>query len=359
MSARHACLYAVFLFGFVWPALAGDEDALDALIDDALSQEIPGVVLLVEGPEVSFFKAHGVADRKTKAPIREDNLIRAASVTKTYVAALAVMAAQEDVIDLDVSIDAYLSNETLAQIPPAPHPTMRQLLNHTSGAPEYYGTAAYLSWDREEPVSTARVLATVAGWPPANAPGEAFSYSNTNYHLAALVLEGVYSKTLSSLLQERLFDPLGMASTFYNQHRPPGDCIHGYGSPDDEWRDTFEWRDNSGPSSGVKASAADLATWMRVLFAEDGALSYVGAAMAENPIRDDAHWLYGLGAEIYVSQNGERFYGHTGDIFGYLTAVFYAPAHDTVIALHVNRWDRDVFEETLERVLREVGRNRR
>ncbi|MEO1242870.1 MAG: serine hydrolase domain-containing protein [Pseudomonadota bacterium] len=359
MSARYACLYVVFLFGFVWPALAGNEDALDALIDDALSQEIPGVVLLVEGPEVSFFKARGVADRKTKAPVREDNLIRAASVTKTYVAALAVMASQEGVIDLDVSIDAYLSNETLAQLPPAPHPTMRQLLNHTSGAPEYYGTAAYLSWDREEPISTARVLATVTEWPPANAPGEAFSYSNTNYHLVALVLEAVYAKTLSSLLQEHLFEPLGLASTFYNQHRAPGDGIHGYGSLDDEWRDTFEWRDNSGPSSGVKASAADLATWMRALFAKDGVLSQVGAAMAENPIRDDAHWLYGLGAEVYVSQYGDRYYGHTGDIFGYLTAVFYAPAHDTVIVLHMNRWNRDVFEETLERVLREVGRNRR
>lgn len=359
MSARHACLYAVFLFGFVWPALAGDEDALDALIDNALSQEIPGVVLLVEGPEGDFFKARGVADRKTKAPISEDNLIRAASVTKTYVAALAVMASQEGVIDLDVSIDTYLSNETSAQLAPEPHPTMRQLLNHTSGAPEYYGTAAYLSWDRKEPVSTARVLSTVAGWPPANAPGEAFSYSNTNYHLAALVLEAVYAKALSSLLQERLFDPLELASTFYNQHRPSGDGIHGYGSPNHEWRDTFEWRDNSGPSSGVKASAADLATWMRALFADDGAFSHVGAAMAENPIEDDTHWRYGLGAEVYISQNGERFYGHTGDIFGYLTAAFYAPAHDTIIVLHMNRWNRDVFEETLEQVLREAGRNRR
>ncbi|MEM9619419.1 MAG: serine hydrolase domain-containing protein [Pseudomonadota bacterium] len=359
MSVRHACLYAVFLFGFVWPAFAEDEDALDALIDDALSQKVPGTILLVEGPEVSFFKARGVADRKTKAPIRQDNLIRAASVTKTYVAALAVMASQEGVIDLDVSIDTYLSNETLAQLPPARHPTMRQLLNHTSGAPEYYGTAAYLSWDREEPVSTARVLATVSEWSPANAPGEAFSYSNTNYHLAALVLEAVYAKALSSLLQERLFGPLELAATFYNQHRPPGDGIHGYGSPDDEWRDTFEWRDNSGPSSGVKASAADLATCMRALFAEDGALSHVGATMVENPIGDDAHWSYGLGAEIYVSQNGDRYYGHTGDIFGYLTAVFYAPAHDTVIVLHMNRWNRDVFEKTLEQVLREVGRRRR
>lgn len=329
-------------------------DQLRAVMDAVPVSVVPGMILMVEGPDVSIAEARGVADRETNAPIRIDHTLRSGSIGKTYVAALALMAVEEGWLDLDETIDHYLNEETLAKLPNGLRPTIRQLLNHTSGVPDYYSERFYTEdWkDRTKPLTPELVLHAIRGLDATIEPGAEYSYSNTNYHLIALALEAVYQMPLAAQLQSRIIEPLGLKQTYYDSQFPPGDEIHGYGSPFGEWEDTFEFRENSGPDGGMFASAGDLAIWIKTLFSPDGRYAEIGAQMLENPVMERERKFQGMGVEILESRSGVKVVGHTGAVDGYLTAAFYVPETDTVLVLHINRFDESTFNGTLGGVLK-------
>lgn len=329
-------------------------DQLRVVMDAVPVSKVPGMILMVEGPDVSFAEARGFADRETKAPIRIDHTLRSGSIGKTYVAALAMMAAEEGWLDLDDTVDQYLDEETLAKLPDGLRPTIRQLLNHTSGVPDYYSERFYgEDWtDRTKPLTPELVLHAIRGLDATVEPGAEYSYSNTNYHVIALVLESVYQTPLAEQLQSKIIEPLGLKQTYYDGQFPPGDEIHGYGSPFGEWEDTFEFRENSGPDGGMFASAGDLATWIKTLFSPEGQYADIGAQMMENPVMERERKFQGMGVEILESRSGVKVVGHTGAVDGYLTAAFYVPEKDTVLVLHINRFDENAFNGTLSGILK-------
>ena len=257
------------------------------------------------------------------------------------------MAADEGALDLDAPIDRYLDDDVFDKLPAGLRPTMRQLLNHTSGVPDYYSERFYREdWkDRTQPLTPELVLHAIRRLEATIEPGSQYAYSNTNYHLAALVLEAVHETPIKEQFQRKLFAPLGLAQTYYDDQFPPGDDIHGYGSPFDEWEDTFAFRENSGPDGGMFASAGDLAIWMRALFAP-------GAAMTRDPVMERERKFQGMGVEILESRSGVKVVGHTGAIDGYLTAAFYIPEKDTVFVAHINRFDENAFNQILSRILK-------
>ncbi len=347
-------MIVIFACSYVSAAQADLETRLRAVIHDVPTKKVPGIVLLIDGPEGSTLHLRGFANRKTKSPLSADHLIRAGSIGKTYVAALAVIAASEGLLDLDAPIDCYLDPEVVQNLPMKKLPTVRQVLNHTSGIPDFVTAKFYFTWKKTSPPTSHQVFRAIQGKPATNAPGAAVHYSNTNYYIAALVLERVYGQTLESLLEDKLFNPHGLQATYYNQHRPPGDEIHGYGSELRKWKDTYEWRENYGPDGGIKATPADLARWIRILFAPGGELSEIGATMTQAPVKEGERKFQGLGVDIRVSRNGTEVYGHTGALWGYLSAAFYLPEHDIVLVLYMNRSDRKVFQSTLSEILRAI-----
>ena len=334
-------------------ARASLADDLQAMIDEVPKKKVPGVLLYVHGPELTFLGTSGFADRKTKAPLRGDHTLRIASVGKTYVSALAQLAANDGLIELDQTIDHYLDQEILSQLPDALRPTIRQLLNHTSGIPDYYGVRFYLTdWQDRGPLTLDLVLRAIRGKKATHRPGEACSYSNTNYHLVAAILEKVHATDLATLLKRQLFVPLAINDTYYNERSPQGDDIHGYGAPMQPWVDTYDWQENSGPDSGIKASAADVAKWIRALFSDDGALAAIGQQMTNAPVQERTRKLQGMGVEILESRSGVQVVGHTGGADGYLTAAFYIRESDLVFVLHINKSDEKRFSALLSQTLK-------
>ena len=232
---------------------------------------------------------------------------------------------------------------------------MRQLLNHTSGIPDYYDTWFYLfDWDTDEPITPRLVLATIKGDEAVNKPGEAYHYSNTNFHVLAAVLEAVYKEPLEQLLEKKLLAPLGLSQTTYNGQFSQGDMIHGYGapiapwgSPLFSWVDTYDWRENSGPDGGMFSDVEDLNRWLRAIYSPNGELKALGEEMLRSPLRVSERKSQGLGTEILVSKSGAKVIGHTGANDGYLTASFYIPSIDSVCIFHMNYSDVDGFNATL------------
>jgi D-alanyl-D-alanine carboxypeptidase len=347
-------LLAAAAFSFSNVHAANDDETSDALsqILASATDIAPGAILVVSAPSFEFRRSAGYSHPSDRVEMRSDHTLRIGSITKTYVAALTVLASREELVDLDAGIDQYLGNEVLDLLPQGPVPTVRQLLNHTSGIPDYYGVRFYLfDWRDRGPLTTELVLNALRGKRRTGVPGEAFEYSNTNYHLLALILERIYETSLEHLFFEHIFAPLGLSETYYGIVSPPGDDIHGFGSPLWPWHATYSWQENSGPDGGMFATAGDLEVWLRSLFATDGAFASVGAEMQASAVQDGDRRQQGLGVEMLTSRTGIRVVGHTGGLDGYLTAAYYLPANDAFVLLHMNRSDADGFGEVLSQVL--------
>ena len=323
------------------PALAQSADSnvesrLQAVIDAAV-EDAPGIILLVDAPGVQFRGTGGLANKKTGEAMNADATLRLGSITKTFVASIAIMASNEGLLDLDAPISDYLAPDIMDRLPEGPDPTVRQLLNHTSGIPDYYSVRFYLlDWRDRGPLTTELVLHAIRGKKRVMEPGERFSYSNTNYHLAALILEQVYGQDIQALFETRIFEPVGLENAHYGGSLPPGDTIHGYGGAIFPWTDTYNWEENTGPDGGAFASADDLIVWLRTLFTEDGAYADIVEAMQAHANPDGERTLQGMGVEILRSSAGDVIVGHTGGLEGYATAAFYIPSKDAAFVIHVN-----------------------
>lgn len=217
MRTRWTMVLWTALAAFAW-CLAGTAraDAVDEAVRAAMdAQKIPGLSLaVVKDGRVVRMRGYGFADLEGRVPARPDTLYQIGSVTKCFTAAAVLLLAQDGLLRLDDPLGRLL--------PEAPAAwrgvTVRQLLNHTAGVPgdtETPQVRAMLTPDFQP----MRVLEAHRDASLEFAPGSRWSYSNNGYYLLGLVVEKVSGKGYDAFLAERLFRPLGMASTRLNDLR--------------------------------------------------------------------------------------------------------------------------------------------
>lgn len=234
-----------------------------------------------------------------------------ASLSKTYVAALALKLAAAGKLSLDDPASHWLSG----MIPPAAaRVTVRELLDHTSGLPDYLDdprVAAAMEdpfhrWHESELLRAVRA--------PRNRGS--FAYSNTNYVLLGAILRRVANGPVARTLAARILRPLGLRSTSLVRTRQLSRRVAGHRRlPNDVWGEL--WTDG-----GIVASAADVGRFMDALVVRGRVLP---AAAREELLAsaDDAE--YGLG--IYAAQiRGETYYGHDGSYGGWDAYAVSSPA---------------------------------
>ncbi|KWV90887.1 serine hydrolase [Erythrobacter sp. YT30] len=349
------CFFGYFIgFSFTGdsgtPALAIEPCAALTQLAETTAKdgEVPGIIILFERGDASYLIAEGTTMRDGGEPLTGEETLRLGSITKTYMAALTLELSREGMINLDAPISELLPSSVLARLPANLDPNVRQLLGHQSGIPDYYSRRFYLKdWDRTAPLTPDVALHSIRGVKRTMNPGTRFDYSNTNYQVLALILEQATGKTIDALIEDRLLKRFGLAETYYSVASPPGDVIHGYGSPIDTWEPTFALRENSGPDGGMFASADDAAKWIRTLFASDGALREIGDQMIADTAPESTRKRQGLGVEIFQSRSGDKVFGHTGSLDGYMSGAFYVPKTDTTIVIHMSRSDDQAFSALL------------
>jgi D-alanyl-D-alanine carboxypeptidase len=292
-------------------------------------------VLAVRGCGLDWSGAAGVAQRSPKTPMPVDAELRIASVGKIYVGAVIMHLAKTGVLNLDEPISKYVNARVLAGIAGS-DATLRQLLNHTGGVADYYTPTTVLEWDWRQPITAERVLDAVRGLPATNAPGANYSYSNTGYHLLGLAAENATGQSLDALLQSIVFAPANLRATTYHT-TAPGGPIHGYGTPFNRNQDTWSLAENTGADSGVTAQIGDVQKLLEALILPGGALAEIGTAMLAKPVAANRERREaGYGVEIATGRDGLRLVGHTGDVAGYLTFAYAAPAWNATLVGHIN-----------------------
>jgi D-alanyl-D-alanine carboxypeptidase len=181
---------------------------------------VPGALALARRNGRIHVEAAGLADRAAADPLTPAHRFPVGRITKTFVATVVLQLVDEGRLRLEDSVDTHLPGlvEDGREI------TVRQLLNHTSGVPDYFATCISGGPNR---AWTPHELVAVSSRGPRGEPGR-WAYSNTNYVLLGLVIEAVAGTSVERELARRIIEPLDLQSTGSSNAAP---VARGYLAP--------------------------------------------------------------------------------------------------------------------------------
>ncbi|MFG2735786.1 serine hydrolase domain-containing protein [Streptomyces harbinensis] len=319
------------------------EAALQREADALLDLGAPGVLATVVTPDEESTVRSGYGDVAEETPMPWDAAFRAGSFTKPFVATVLLQLAGEGALDLEDSVADWLPGLVEGEGIDGSAITVRQLLQHTSGLPEYllglpemfteegFGPAQDAEYTPEE------LIALAVAQPPAFAPGEGWQYSNTNYVLAGMIIEQVTGNGWHQEVRERIVEPLGLSGTSVptgGEKGLPEPHARGYarfvvdmtdetpvfGDP----LDVTELNpDVPGAAGAIVTTTEDATTFLRALLGGELLGEAELALMKETvPAPElEASWPaaeYGLGLMRLPLECGD-VWAHQGDIQGFMT----------------------------------------
>ncbi|MFF1339723.1 serine hydrolase domain-containing protein [Streptomyces sp. NPDC058290] len=266
----------------------------------------------------------GVGDLATGSKVPDDGQVRIGSNTKVFTAVVVLQLVGEGKIGLDATVDSYLPGLVRGEGFDGRHITVRQLLQHTSGLPDY---EALVDEDiRQHRYLDPRDLLDIAFRRKADfAPGTSWGYSNTNYLLAGLIIQKVTGRPLAEEMDKRVIQRIGLRHTYFPA---PGDMAirephpRGYhkDSADAPRRDVTEIDPSVGWAAGQLISTnSDLNRFFTALLAGHLLPAAQLAQMRTTVPIGDTGAGYGLGLMSRPLSCGGVYWGHGGDINGFET----------------------------------------
>ncbi|EWM12788.1 serine hydrolase [Kutzneria sp. 744] len=290
----------------------------------------PGTaVAVIRAGEMIHQECTGFADLEWRQPVAPDTVFALASVTKPFTA-LTV----RGLIDLDTTIGAYLPNYPAA----GRDVTVRQLLTHTSGIPEFlevpgFHARSYL------PQTPGEILAAFADLPLDFAPGSRFSYSNTGYWLLGQIVEAVTGGSFAEAVAEQVLRPAGMIDT----RVLADDAViprraRGYSESGGATR--MPSVTVAGAAGGMVSTLEDLIRFDRFLLREDDRAAWMPVTLSSGRTEG-----YGLGWSV-GAYRGVEFAGHTGSIDGFVSHYLRFPGEQLGFIVLGNREGLDVHALT-------------
>jgi D-alanyl-D-alanine carboxypeptidase len=228
----------------------------------------PGVILLVRKGNRTIRLTAGLGNVARKTPMRSGDHFKIASLTKSYTATVVLQLVGEGRLSLGDSVEQRLPG----LVPNGDKITIRQLLNHTSGLADFEVNPRYLkpylSGNLGYYWAPRQLVKMGVSQKPLFAPGTRYSYSNTNYVLAQLMVEKVTGNTIGAELKRRIFQPLHLDDTTYpTKPGLPSPYAHGYrlfGKPPAV--DVTGLSPSLAPGSGaIISTALDVADFYRAL----------------------------------------------------------------------------------------------
>ncbi|MFE9558273.1 serine hydrolase domain-containing protein [Streptomyces sp. NPDC006703] len=302
----------------------GVQSSLNALVKD---DGLPAALASVKGRDgrTHTFSA-GVGNLATGAKVPVDGQVRIGSNTKTFTAVVVLQLVAEGKVGLDASVDTYLPGLLRGDGIDGRTITVRQLLQHTSGLPEYVDKGSILS-DPKRYYEPRELLGAALAQKAHFAPGARWEYSNTNYLVAGLIIQKVTGRPLGEEVNQRIVDRIGLRHTYFPT---PGDMtIHeahpeGYNQEaDGSFHDYTELDPSWGWAAGAVVSTnSDLIRFYTALL---GGRLLPAAQLAQMRTTVPADEVgpgvrYGLGLMSRPLSCGGLYWGHGGVIPGYNTA---------------------------------------
>ena len=324
---------------------------LDSLFESRYpNQTDPGAaVVIARGDSIIYERYFGIADIQSHHPVTADTRFNIASISKQFT----VVALLQQGIDIDSPVSGFFDfpQEFWHQV------TLRHLASHTSGIHD--------SRDRSDRSKCIYATDTTseAYFPFVDSlkfePGTAYDYLNPSFILLARVVEQNTGMEFTEYMQEKVFGPTGMASTYYfDPDATPDTTAHGYiPTGDGSWKE-YDYGEETffatRPDGGIYSTARDMLRWERALAngtvldidalreAYSPQIEVSGSQWCDYQNRPDTY--YGLGWFIDRSNPAATKVYHTGDNGGFQAYVAKYPEQEISIIVLENRNDRDRWE---------------
>lgn len=276
-----------------------------------------GTVLIAEEGRIVYENAFGYADFRKKDSLRVNTPFQLASVSKPLTAAAVLMLYEDAKLSLDDDIRTFFPQLPYKDV------TIRLLLTHRSGLPDYLYFADQYWPDRSVPLTNQDVIDLMVLYHPPiyYLPDHRYNYSNTNYALLAAIVEKVSGMDFGEFMKTNIFKPLGMRNSFvYNMGRHPHlpDGAVGYnriGRPA-----ANSYLNGVVGDKGIFSTVEDLLLFDRALY-EGRLVRPSTLTLAYQPAHKDLYKYdnYGFGWRINASRKKNKIVYHTGWWKGYKT----------------------------------------
>ena len=242
---------------------------IDALAAQTLAkQHISGMEIGVgRAGKVLYLHGYGLRNRANSLPVTAETIFPIGSITKQFTSTAVMLLVDRGKVDLNARVSRYL--------PTAPHGneiTVRELLDQTSGLPDYLENKALLAKimsGTDGPHSMESLVALVNGKPLHFKPGSKYEYSNTNYALAGMLVSRVSGMSYAQFLQREIFQPQKLDATQYLRTTVPTgtDVARGYNFAKGKFVPIPQFSMDWGNAAGAIASdARDLIRWDQAYF---------------------------------------------------------------------------------------------
>jgi len=320
---------------------------LDSILKHYTTNMLPGASVAVYSETEGWWAgAQGYADLEKKLPMTNCHLQYLQSVSKSYMAVEILQLKEQGKIELDAPMTKYLPTKYSKYIKGASSVTIRMLLNHTSGVPEYNEAPAFVSNVILHPLqnfSSEDCLKGINGMEFQFAPGSKYKYTNTNYLLLSLIGDAITGDH-AAYIKKNIFKPLELNNSYYGK-----DFIYlkGLSLPQSYW-DVFNngIAINATPfqqmtvvcskgDDGIVCTTTDAVKFLKGLM-EGKLLNEVSMRELMDFVKDEkGNKRYSMGM-IYFDLGGLPAYGHGGGGIGAGCGLLYIPSHKLYVFMATN-----------------------
>lgn len=298
-----------------------------------------GGILVAKKGRIIFEDYHGFFNLQKKDSLNSHSAFHLASVSKTFTAMAVLKLAEMGKLSLTDSIQKFLPSFPYGNI------TVKLLLNHRSGLPNYIHFMEKLGWNKKQYCSNQDVLDYMIKYKPvASSPNTHFNYCNTNYALLALIIEKASGQTYADFLKQFFFKPLHMNDTYvFNMATDSATAMPSY-----DWRgkqEGYTFLDTGFGDKNIYSTPEDLFKWDQALYTNQ---LFTKETMEEafTPYSNEKPGVrnYGLGWRMNVYPDGKKVIYHNGWWHGNNT-VFIRMIQDSVTIIVLgNKYNRAIYE---------------
>ncbi|MFE0376057.1 serine hydrolase domain-containing protein [Streptomyces inhibens] len=352
-----------------------DRPELQKAIEEMVESGFTGVTMRVHDERGEWVGSAGVAKLGETAKPPTNGYVRIGSNTKTFTATVVLQLVAEGTIGLDAPVADYLP-----EFEPDRKITVRMLLQHTSGVfnftGEYYddgtfapgipATTAGQEWvdNRFKTYRPEELVRLALAKPARFEPGTDWSYSNTNYVLARLLIEKVTGRSLAEEMQRLILEPLGLSDTVVPETSPeiPEPHTHAYYRYEDAGRQKTVDVTRQNPSwistgGDMISTTQDLHTFISAL---------MGGKLLPAPLLAEMctpHPKVGYGLGVFVQdagENGGTVITHNGGMAGHAALMYSTPDGSKTLTAALNYVDdaamslAEAFQKATQRLVKEV-----
>lgn len=297
-----------------------------------------GGILVAKNGVIVYEDYQGFRDLRVKDSLTSETPLHIASASKTFTGMAIMQLVQQGKINLDDELTKFFPGFPYEGV------TIKTLLNHRSGLPNYIHYLENLHWDKSKIVTNQDVLNSLFTLKPNKEafPDRRFSYSNTNYALLALIIEKITGVDYPSYMKKTIFDPVGMKDTYVATHADSAHLTPSFDARGRIWRPDF--LDQTYGDKNIYSTPRDLLKW-DIAMSSGQIINQQMLDLAYTPYSNERPSIhnYGLGWRLLMLKNGKKIVYHNGRWHGSNAAFARLQSEKATIIIIGNRYNSNIY----------------